>query len=140
MAISVHLTIRLDVDLDGDGLPVNEYRVIQGGLARNPMPALVSERSLTGNLQVHRLLTGSDTLVFDDCAYELLLLSRTERDSLVGDLGEDVYLMRHVRDEADAATYREVMLLKSVKLTNIDPMLDWWRAQIELETSTGNTP
>jgi hypothetical protein len=140
MAATVHATIRLDVDLT-NGLPVNEYKVIMGTLQEEPTPALVSERSLTGLLQVHRVMQGTEPLWFDNQRHELLLQGRSELNQLLNDLGRVVYFMPHLRDEADPESYTSVKLLKSVTgVKNLDPMLEWLTAAIELEDATSNTP
>jgi len=139
MPATVHATIRLDVELT-DELPVNEYKVIIGTLEEMPAPALVSERSLTGLLQVHRVMEGTVPLQFDNQRHELLIQTRAALEQLKGDLGRIVYFMPHLRDEADPVTYRSVKLLKSISAQNIDPMLEWFRAAIELEDATSNSP
>jgi hypothetical protein len=140
MAATVHSTIRLDADLDGNGLPINEYGVIVQTLEEMPTPALISERSLTGLLQVHRIMEGTTPLQFDNQRHELLIQTRAKLEVLKADLGRLVYFMPHLRDEAVAATYRSVKLLKSVAPRHIDPMLEWFAAAIELEDATSNTP
>jgi hypothetical protein len=139
MAATVHDTIRLDVELTGD-LPVNEYRVTYPSLEEMPTPALVTERSLTGFLQVHRVMTGTAPLQFDNQRFEILIQTRAILEQLKSDLGRVVYFMPHLRDEADPLPYRSVKLLKSMSAQNIDPMLDWFRAAIELEDATSNIP
>lgn len=140
MAESIYSTIRLDADLT-TGLPDNEYKVIMGALEEMPVAAAMTERSVTGLLQVHRIMEGSDPLVFDNGRYELLLQGRSELDQLLADLGRNVYFMPHIRDEASPTSYRSVKFFKGVSgVTNIDPMLGWFRAAIELEDSTSNTP
>jgi hypothetical protein len=141
MAASVYNNIRLDADLDGSNLPINEYKAIQGGMRHLPQAALAVERSLTGKLHVHRIRESGDPMVIEGYRYELLLTSRDELSQLQADLGKDLYLMRHARDESVPASYTEVVLFKGMpEVENIDPYLNWWRVVIELEESTGNTP
>lgn len=139
MAATIHDTIRLDVELT-DNLPDNEYKVTYPSLEEMPTPALVTERSLTGLLQVHRVMQGSVPLQFDNQRFVILIHGRDEFDQLKGDLGRVVYFMPHLRDEADPLPYRSVKLLKSISNQNIDPMMDWFSAAIELEDASSNTP
>lgn len=139
MALVLHDRIRLDVELTSD-LPVNQYRVIYPSLEESPTPAMVTERSLTGLLQVHRIMDGTVPRKFDNQRFEVLFKGRAEVQQLVADLGRVVYFMPHLRDEADPLTYRSVKLLKSVSVQNIDPMMEWFRAAVELEDATSNIP
>jgi hypothetical protein len=138
MAATVHETIRLDTDLTGD-LPTNQYDVRQGGLEEIYEPATLTERGLTGDLHVHRVMSGGAPLVFDNYQYTLLL-TRAQKDALALDLGKNVYLMPHVRDEGDALNYRSIMHFKSMaEVKEINPMLDYFTATIMLEEATGGS-
>ena len=139
MAVLVHDSIRLDVDL-ADGMPVNEYGVIQGTLEMTPAPALISERSLTGFLQVHRVVQGTTPLVFDNQRHQLLIKGQAELDQLKADLNRTVYFMPHRRDEDAPEGYLTVKLFKALTIEPIDPMLEWFRAAIDLEDATSNVP
>jgi len=136
MAASVHSSIRLDCDLTGE-LPTNEYGVTFDGLSQMYEPAIVVERSLTGTMHVHRILTGSTPMVFDGFEY-VLLLTRAEKTQLAEDLGKLVYFMPHYRDESDVDAYRSVMLFRGMQdVRNLDPHLEYYHATIILEEATG---
>lgn len=138
MAETVQETIRLDVELTGI-LPTNTYEVLQEGYQRLYMPAVTVERSLTGNLQVHRVMSGSDPLVFDNRQY-ILLLTPAQLTQIKADLGRNVYFMPHERDETDVS-YRRIVHFKS--LVDVQPVdiasLTYWRATIHLEQGDGLT-
>ena len=57
MANTVHETIRLDTALTGQ-LPTAEYAVSLEGLAQVNYLPIVTRRSLTGSLHVHRTVGG----------------------------------------------------------------------------------
>jgi len=135
----MYSTIRLDVELT-DGLPINEYKVIYGSLNEEPTPALITERSLTGFLQVHRVIQSGNPLWFDNQRMELLIQGRAELQQLNADLGRVLYFMPHLRDEAAPEDYLSVKVLKSIQQQNIDPMAGWFKAAIELEDATSNVP
>jgi hypothetical protein len=138
MAAEVKENILLDTDLTGD-LPTNSYKVRHDGLERIYEPAVSMERSLTGKLHVHRLTSAGVPVVFDNYRYTLIL-TLAEKNQIAADLGKIVYFMPHYRDDADAATYRTEMLFSSMtEVHNIDPMLEWWTATIELVEATGQS-
>lgn len=139
MAAHTHDTIRIDTSLDGSGLPVTEYRVIQDGMEKVYEPALVTERSITGKMHIHRVTSSGVPLVFDNYRYTLWLLDE-ELDTLRALLARVVYFMPHYRDEADAASYRTVMLLSSITDAKpLNPGLDYYLATIMLEVATGQS-
>lgn len=134
MTASTHDTILLSDSLTGI-VPDAGYRVIQSGLTDIYQPAMTTDRSLTGHLHIHRV---GGPLVFEGYKYTCIL-TREEKDNLLTLLGKVVYFMHHYRDETDV-DYRQVMLFKSVTdVQNIDPMLEWWLATIELEEATGQS-
>lgn len=136
MAATMYANIRLDVDLTGD-LPTNTYEVILEGYEDVFTPVVVTERGLTGQLQVHRLMDGNDPLVHESHRYTLIL-SRAEKDQVKADMGKVCYFMPHYRDEADVATYRKTVLLMPVTPTAMfDPMQDWWHWAVQLEDASG---
>lgn len=138
MAATVHTTIRLDTALDGD-LPDSEWKVSVGGLEERYQPAMMVERSLTGAMMIHRLRENDLPKSFSGMRYTMFLTSAAEKEALSDLLGYVVYFMPHYRDEADVATYRSVMLFKSMtEVEPYDPMLGWWKAVIELEEATNN--
>lgn len=144
MAASTYANIRLDTDLTST-LPTNTYKVLWEGDLRLFEPAVHTERSLTGKLHIHKLLSGTDTKVFAGRRYKLLLGSgdatgHAEVSQLSADLGTNVYFMPHYRDEADVGTYRSVMYFKSMRdVTAVDASETYFTCTIELEESTGNT-
>lgn len=134
MAASMHDDILIDTDLVGL-LPVNGYSVSQRGFSQRPFALATSERSLTGQLQVHRVNVGADPYIGRDHMYELLC-SRAEKDLVEADRGKVVYFMPHWRDNADIA-YRFVMLLETTSATQLDPMGNWWALVVMLTDATG---
>lgn len=137
MAASAHTTIRLDTDLTGI-LPTNTYGVVYDGLEQIYQPAITIERSLTGKAHVHRVLDSGTPVVFDGHQYRLLL-TLAEKEQLAADIGKVCYFMPHYRDEADV-DYRVVVTFRAMRdVKNIDPMLRWWYATIELEQTDGVT-
>lgn len=113
MAVSLYTNIRLDVDLTGN-LPTNTYKVLFEGAEDVFGPAVAVERGVTGKLHVHRLMSGSDPVVFEDHHF-MLKLSRAELLLLTADVGRTVYFMPHYRDEgAGWASYRFKVLLESM--------------------------
>lgn len=137
MATSVHDTVRLDADLTGI-LPTNQYRVRTDGLDDQYGPIIMTERSLTGRLLVHRLMDGTDPEVYQSWQYELIL-TRAEKDQILLDLGRVLYFMPHVRDEATTNERFTVVFKGATDVQNFDPMLDYWKMTIELEEATGNS-
>lgn len=136
MAATTHDSILLDTDLDGSGLPINEYGVMADGLVDIHAPAVVSERSITGKLHVHRLMDGSTPELFKDYNY-ILILTRTELANLIADAGRTVYFMPNYRDDTDTATYRSKVLFESLtNVRNIDPFLDYYQATIYLRDNS----
>jgi len=85
-------------------------------------------------------MEGTTPLKFDNQRFEVLFKGRAELEQLKEDLGRVLYFMPHLRDEADPLSYRSVKLLKSISAQNIDPMMDWFRAAIDLEDATSNIP
>lgn len=142
MAPTVHDTIRLDVDITGI-LPDNEYGVLADGLEHVYEPAMSIERSLTGKMHIHKVLDSGDPLVFENESLVLLLRrtdSADELAQLVDDLGKVCYFMPHYRDETDVA-YRRVVLFSGIQgVEPLDPMTEWFRIAITLESADGNTP
>ena len=132
MAASTYATIRLDTDLTGD-LPTNEYTVLVENYQELHVPAVESERSSTGKLHTHRVLDGSDPLVFHD-HHMRLYLTKSELTTLVGDLGKTCYYMPHYRDEgAGYASYRSIVLFEKLeRIEPIDPFLNYLTADIYL--------
>jgi len=139
MAVATYGNIRLDTGLTGN-LPTSTWKVSVGGLQQRLEPAIYIERSLTGNMQIHRVQESGAPMVFDGMRYAVFL-TETEKNSLATYLGKTVYFMPHVRDEdAGWADYRSIMLFKSMaEVEPYDPMLEWWKAVIELESADGRT-
>jgi len=136
VAASMHDDILLDTDLTGN-LPTNDYAVMAEGLEDVYAPVVATDRSLTGKLHVHRLLSAGNPEVFRDYHY-ILILTRAELIQLVGDLGKTLYFMPHYRDEgAGFASYRYKVLFESLtNVRNIDPMTDHWQATIYLRDNS----
>lgn len=141
MAPQLYATVRLDTDLDGSGLPINEYKAIFEGAEDTHDPAVTYDRSLTGHMHVHRLESGSETKKFEGYRYTIWVTGQSERAQLLADLGRVVYFMPNYRDESAAASYRQVMLFESASSDNrVDPMETYFRLTIMLTEATGNTP
>ncbi|KKL91712.1 hypothetical protein LCGC14_1891940, partial [marine sediment metagenome] len=103
-------------------------------------PAVFTERALTGKLHIHRLLDDSDPKVFDGRRYKVLLTGQAEVSQLAADLGKTVYFMANYRDEGDVATYRSVMLFKSMRdVTAVDPSETYFSCSVELVSAEGNS-
>ena len=140
MAASTYSNIRLDTDVTGASLPVNTYKVLWEGDLRLYEPAIHTERSLTGKLHIHKLLDGTDPKVFNGRRYKVLLTGQAEVSQLAADLGKVVYFMANYRDEGDVATYRSVMLFKSMRdVVAVDPSETYFSCSIELEEATGQS-
>jgi hypothetical protein len=138
MAASVQDTILMSDTLDGD-LPDKGYKVLHDGLEEKYEPIMVTERALTGKMHIHRLTDAGSPMLIDGYRYTLIL-TLAEKIQLASDVGKTVYFMQHYRDDADPGTYRKVMLFRSItEVENFDPMLEYWRATIELEEATGQT-
>jgi len=138
MAATVHNTILLDQQLSS-GLPVNGYKVVHDGLSQVYEPAIMVERSITGKLHTQRILSAGEPIVYSGFRYTLFL-TRAEKTQLAEDLGKYVYFMPHYRDDASPASYRSVMLFRSMTdVENIDPHLEYYNAVIELVEATGHT-
>jgi hypothetical protein len=136
VALELYANIRLDVDLTGN-LPTNTYQVKLDEFEDTFTPVVATERSLTNQLQVHRLMDGDDPIVNEGHRYTLVL-SRAEKDLVITDLGKVVYFMPHYRDESDVATYRTTKLLMPGSGAVIyDPEMNWWRMAIVLEDASG---
>jgi len=138
MALDVKDTIRLDTALSGQ-LPTDEYEVWIAGLADINYVPIVTRRTITGYLVVHRTMDSGDPLLLKDYHYQLVL-TRAEYYQLVANIGKIMYFMPHYRDEADALTYRKVVVLQSISEAKpYDPMLDYWSATINVIDAAGNT-
>lgn len=139
MAASVHTTVLLSPTLDGSDLPDQGYKVLYDGLEERYEPIMSTDRSLTGKMHIHRLSTAGDPTVITGYRYTLIL-TLAEKIQIAEDLGKTVYFMQHYRDDADTTTYRKIMLFRSMgEVENFDPMIEWWRATIELEEATGQS-
>jgi hypothetical protein len=126
MAASMHTTMRMDTTLDGI-LPDSEWKVSVEGFGDSRYAAVVSERSLTGQLMVHRTISAGDVVQFDDHSYQLIM-TRAEYLSLITFVGKIVYFMPHYRDEADVS-YRRVVLFEALSPARIlDAVGDYWVA------------
>jgi hypothetical protein len=136
MALEVKDNILLDTDLDIDDLPVNTYDVMAEGLEDVYAGAVVSERGITGKLHVHRLMDGASPEVFKDYNY-VLIMTRAQLATLVGDVGKTVYFMPNYRDDGDVATYRfKVFFESATGIKNIDPFLQYYQSTIYLRDNS----
>ena len=139
MAATLHTTIRLDVEVGGvvANCPDNEYKVLFEGAEDIFGPAVSVERSITGKLHVHRLMDGSNPVVFDDHHFTLKL-TRAELVTLTADVGRTMYFMPHYRDEGAAwATYRFIVLLESMTgVRGINAMQEHFLATIYLRDNS----
>ncbi len=132
MAATVHDNILLDTNLTGI-IPTNAYDVSAEGLEDIYAAAVVTERGITGQLHVHRLMDGVDPDVFKDYSY-VLILTRAQLADLVGDVGRTLYFMPNYRDDTDVATYRFIVFFESMtSIRNIDPFLQYYQATIYLK-------
>jgi len=136
VAASVQETIRLDTALTGQ-LPTQTWKVEFSGLHDMNWAAAAGERSLTGQLHVHRTLSGASVMQFRDYEYTLILTD-TEYRALILLVGKVCYFMPHYRDEADPTSWREVVLFQAMSGENLlDPMMNYFTATIQLTDADG---
>jgi hypothetical protein len=121
------------IHLDTDNPPTATYPALHETLDGTPMVAMVTERSLTGKLQVHRLLDGADPVQFVNDRMRLRL-SLAEMLVVKGLAGKDVYYIPHYHDEAAPAAYvvQAVLVLRPGAITNLDPSAAHWFATVEI--------
>lgn len=139
MAAEVHGTIRLDTALSGD-LPTSEWDVDYAALKDQDYAAAISERSLTGQLHVHRTLSAGSVMQFRDYSPRLIL-TRAELTALRLLVGKICYYMPHNRDEGGAApNYRVVVFFQDMTEEKpLDPALTYYTAEIHLVDADGCT-
>jgi hypothetical protein len=137
MVATMHDTMRMDTALTGI-LPTLEWRVTHEAYGDSRYAAVISERSLTGQLMVHRTINGGSVEQFDDHSYQLIM-TRAEYLLLLPYVGKIVYFMPHYRDEADVS-YREVVLFEALSPAHIlDPEGTYWIALARFIDATGLT-
>jgi hypothetical protein len=138
MSASVFDTILLGTDAMASNL--DGFSVITpDNYEEAPMPAMSIERSLTGQMHIHRVQSGGSTLAFGNWR-PTIIATHAEKRALAALVGETLYFWPNYRDETDPDTYRHVVVMKSVSSKEIDPMLGWWRVTLDLESADGNTP
>jgi len=138
MAEQMYETIRLDNNLTGN-LPTAEYHVQLSGMEDRNAAAAAHERSLTGELHVHRTMDAGEPVKFRDYMYRLVL-TNAEYETLRDMVGKVVYFMPHRRDEVAYSAYRKVVLIAGFqKESPLDPMEIWWTMTIMLVDATGKT-
>jgi len=139
VAASLYDNIRLDTALAGI-LPVQTWEVNAEGYRDQNYVPIVTRRSITGQLHVHRTMDpDAPTAPYQltDRNYELIL-TRAEYEAVRLLVGKILYFMPHVRDEADVA-YRSVVVLVSVsEAMPFDPMLTYWRCAVHLQSADNN--
>jgi hypothetical protein len=139
VALALYDSIRLDTDLDGDGLPVNTYEVAMEGYDDPMEVALQIEWGVTGKPLVHRVLSGGVPRTYQGRSYRLIL-TKAEKDQVLLDVGKILYFMPHSRDEDDTATYRSVVVFDKPRgITMYDPQQGWWHVDIRLIDGTDLT-
>jgi hypothetical protein len=130
--------MRLDTALTGQ-LPTQTWSVKFDGLHDVNYAAAVGERSLTGQLHVHRTLSAGTVIQFRDYEYTLIL-TLAEYQALIALVGKVCYFMPHYRDDADVATYREVVLFQTMSEEKLlDPCMTYFTATIHLVDADGCT-
>ena len=137
MTLEVKDTIRLDTALAGD-MPVKQYDVWIQGLADINYVPIVSRRTITGFLAVHRTMSAGVPLLLKDYHYQVVL---TQEDyyQLLADVGKIMYFMEHYRDEATPLTYRKVVAFQSMSDAKpYNPELTYWTTLLSLVDATGN--
>jgi len=138
MAASVSATIRLDTALTGQ-LPTQTWKVDFEGLHDTNWAAVIGERSLTGQLHVHRVLSAGSVVQFRNYEYTLICTD-TEYRNLIQLVGKVCYFMPHWRDEGDPTTYREIVLLEAMSGDKLlDPMMNYFTATVLLVDADGCT-
>jgi hypothetical protein len=128
------LGIQSHIHLDTDDPPTAEYPVAMGTLDFTADVLLSMERGVTGKLHVHRVVDGGGDpyqFVADACT---LLLTQAQMATVKALAGKAVYYVPNRHDDDDVGSYATacILVIPTGGITNIDPMGDWWRVQIQV--------
>ena len=137
MTAQVHNHLHLDTD----NPPTATYTALQ----RNPMPKIIIDmrRGLTGKLIRQTFSSGGSVVQFTDYVYQLKV-TQAELNTIIGLLGENVYLIDNIHDDDDQASYSKAMVLRALKGISHEGVaskatLDYFRVTIELEDNNSVT-
>ena len=120
--------------LDTVDPPVATYHVLHGSWDHTPVVPLVSERSVTGMLHVHRVVDGSgDPYQFeeDKCTVRVSL---TEMLTLRGLIGHRVYFIPNYHDDVNITDNMVTgyLSIDSGGIVNIDPSGVYWNVTFRI--------
>jgi len=118
--------------------PVTEYDVRHGTLDYTPNTAATYERGITGVLHIHRLLTGSDPVQFEEDR-ETLICTLAQMLVVRALAGKRVYYVPSYHDDAALGTWstsayivRGLLVVSQGSITNMDPSGTYWTVQIQI--------
>ena len=129
------LAIQDHIYLDTTNPPTATYPVVaEGGLDWTPLVSVVTERSLTGKLHIHRLVDGSDNPVSFRSDRLRLIATLAQMLTLRGMSGKTVRYVPNYHDPDDLATYTHecVLVIPEGSISNIDPMCTYWFINVQL--------
>lgn len=108
MATQAQSHIHLDTDLEGapENSPTNKYTALSPEQRRSDAQ-MAHERAVDGTLMTHKVTDSGDVVVANSRSYKLLV-TRSEYDALLADLGHTVYFVPnyHPDDGEDHTAYR----------------------------------
>lgn len=116
MAVAAQNHIHLDTDLEGapENSPTNKYKAIvpEMKLAR---AHIAMEYAVDATLMVHVVTSGGDPVISDARRYRFKV-TRAELDTLLADLGKEVYFVPHYHpdDNSDHTAYRSQVRFAAV--------------------------
>ena len=120
--------------LDTVDPPVATYNVLHGSWDHTPVVPVVSERSVTGKLHIHRVVDGGgDPYLFeqDTCT---IRVSLTEMLTLRALSGNAVYYIPNYHDPDDlpSSVITGYLIIKDGGIVNIDPCGTYWNVSFEI--------
>lgn len=108
MATQAQTHLHLDTDLEGapENSPTNKYTALVPE-QRQSQALIAHERAVDGTLMTHKVTDSGDVVVTNSRTYKLLV-TQTEYDALLADLGHLVYFVPnyHPDDGEDHTVYR----------------------------------
>jgi len=128
------LEIQDHIYLDTSNPPTATYPVAAEGLDWTPLVSVVTERSLTGKLHIHRLVDGSDDPVSFRSDRLRLIATLAQMLVLRGMSGKTVYYVPNYHDPDNLANYthESVLIIPEGSIANIDPMCTYWFMNVRL--------
>jgi len=133
MAVQIHDHIHL-----GTTTPptATTYTVSHGSLDNTPGVAMYFERSFTGKLQVHRLLSGAEPVTFqvDKVRLKCTLAEMLAIRALAG---KQCYYVPNYHDDVASVPqadyiYTCFISMPPGSITNLDPMSTWWWVNLSI--------